>query len=88
MLALTATASKAVTKDICKVLRIPAEGVRVGSWDRPNLEVQVLRMVSDDGENRISLVFVIMCFCFTNVFSCFGSLMEKSRTTYVVDFNA
>lgn len=42
--------------DICTTLRIPLKGgVRVGSWDRPNLDVRVLRSASDDGE------LVIVC---------------------------
>ncbi|CAN0403280.1 unnamed protein product, partial [Scytosiphon promiscuus] len=54
VLALTATASKAVIRDICTTLRIPLKGgVRVGSWDRPNLDVRVLRSASDDGK-RVS----------------------------------
>ncbi|CAN0557907.1 unnamed protein product, partial [Laminaria digitata] len=51
VLALTATASKAVVADICTTLRIPPEGVRIGSWDRPNLDVRVLRTSSDDGQS-------------------------------------
>lgn len=50
VLALTATASKAVVGDICATLGIPREGVRVGSWDRPNLEVRVARTSCDDGK--------------------------------------
>ncbi|CAN0081354.1 unnamed protein product, partial [Scytosiphon promiscuus] len=56
VLALTATASKAVIRDICTTLRIPLNGgVRVGSWDRPNLDVRVLRSASDDGKRRSRL---------------------------------
>lgn len=47
--ALTATASRAVVEDIRATLRIPAEGVWIGSWDRPNLKAEVLRAASDEG---------------------------------------
>ncbi|CAN0035225.1 unnamed protein product [Discosporangium mesarthrocarpum] len=52
VMALTATASKAVASDICGVLGIPQAGVRVGSWDRPNLEVRVLRLASEQVKQK------------------------------------
>ncbi|CAM9763456.1 unnamed protein product [Choristocarpus tenellus] len=53
VMALTATASKAVASDICGVLGIPPDGVKVGSWDRPNLEVKVLRVQSEEDKRVV-----------------------------------
>ncbi|KAG5189261.1 hypothetical protein JKP88DRAFT_302490 [Tribonema minus] len=53
VLALTATASRAVVSELCASLSIPACGVRVGSWQRPNLRVAVQRVADDAAKRRV-----------------------------------
>jgi superfamily II DNA helicase RecQ len=44
--------NRAVVEDVCSALAIPADGIRVGSWDRPNLSVTVQRVPAEDGKRK------------------------------------
>ncbi|ARF09083.1 DEAD/SNF2-like helicase [Catovirus CTV1] len=51
VLALTATASKKVRSDILKVLKIPKAHIVIGSFDRPNLYIEVKQKTKNIGKD-------------------------------------
>ncbi len=59
VLGMTATASPSVISNICSILRISSrESVKIGSWMRPNLVMDVSRC-SDAEEKRVTLYSIL-----------------------------